>query len=106
MIYFEDSKFQLKGVQISYQDLLTCLLISYKCHTFPSFSLDPLDAKNANGPYYKKVYYPDIMRGTEMGDTLYITDYLMKCFLLGVCVSDEGKGTYTKCARAIPELPT
>ena len=48
------------------EDLAIILKILYdpsiKCKNI-SFSLDPFDPTNPMGPYYKKVFYPDVIEG-------------------------------------------
>ena len=74
------------------EDLAIILKILYdpsiKCKNI-SFSLDPYEPTNPMGPYYKKVFYPDVIEnkrilgGTRLGEEMFEADYLMKQMCLG-----------------------
>lgn len=68
--------------EINQDDLLLVLLLVFSGFE-PSFSLDPWDSSNPDGPHYQKVFYPDALAGTALGKTLFDTDYLMKSLALG-----------------------
>ena len=80
------------GDEINIKDLALALLVFYddtiKCKNL-SFSLDPWDANNPYGDF-RKVYWPDkeenmqIIEGTEYGDVLFESDYIMKQLSLGL----------------------
>lgn len=48
------------------------------------FSLDPFDEFNPRGPFQEKVYWPDktenkrYLKGSEMGDIFFETDFILK----------------------------
>ena len=69
----------------------------------PSFSLDPNNPQDVSGPLLKKVYYPEIMRGSSFGDTLFITDYLLKQYSMGVLIQSNN-GTITPFRSCIGGL--
>ena len=82
-----------EGVTMS--DLAVCLKIYYDPsikHKGISFSLDPYDPKNPDGPYMRKVYWPDeaegrpILAGTKVGDDLFEADFILKQLSLGIKV--------------------
>ena len=50
-----------------------------------SFSLDP-ENNNINSPNHMKIYKPDILKGTHIGEDLFKADYLMKEMALGTKV--------------------
>jgi len=49
----------------------------------PLFSLDPVDAKNMEATLQKKVYEPDWLAGTSVGDVMFQADYYLKELALG-----------------------
>jgi len=49
-----------------------------------SFSLDPAEPTNPEGPLQRKVHYPSRMGGTLLGDVLFEADYLLKKLSLGL----------------------
>ena len=85
------------------EDLAIILKILYdpsiKCKNI-SFSLDPYEPTNPMGPYYKKVYYPDvienkrILAGTKLGEEMFEADYLMKQMCLGYKPDNKTKFDY------------
>ena len=83
----------LEGVTMS--DLAVCLKIYYDPsikHKGISFSLDPYDPKTPDGPYMRKVFWPDevegraIIAGTKVGDDLFEADFILKQLSLGLKV--------------------
>ena len=54
-----------------------------------SFSLDPKEPTNPYGPTMRKVFYPDefekkeILKGTKIGEDMFLADYLLKQMSLG-----------------------
>jgi hypothetical protein len=74
---------------ITQDDILLALLCVYS-GIDPSFSLDPWESTNPDGPYYQKVFYPDALVGTALGETLFETDYIMKKLALGEGVAVSG----------------
>ena len=42
------------------------------------FSLDPWDPINPEGPFMKKVYWPEEIKGTAIGEAMFTADYLLK----------------------------
>ncbi|KAA6390387.1 MAG: putative peptidoglycan-binding domain protein [Streblomastix strix] len=68
---------------ITSEDFLVALAIALQGRSI-SFSLDPWDPQQPDGPYYQKVFYPDILRGTAFGKTLFNTDYDMKKLAFGL----------------------
>ena len=85
------------------EDLAIILKILYdpsiKCKNI-SFSLDPYEPTNPMGPYYKKVYYPDVIEnkrilgGTRLGEEMFEADYLMKQMCLGYKPDNKTKFDY------------
>ncbi|KAA6383323.1 MAG: hypothetical protein EZS28_021151 [Streblomastix strix] len=68
---------------VTSEDFLLALAIALSGQSI-SFSLDPWDPQQPDGPYYQKVFYPDILRGTLFGETLFQTDYDMKKLAFGL----------------------
>jgi len=67
--------------------LAVCLKIVYGCKVGNfSFSLDPYEPKNPQGPWQKKVFYPKILEATKFGEKMFVADYLMKQQALGIKV--------------------
>ena len=71
------------GYGCTVEDLAVALLSVYEKRQAPSFSLDPWDAEKPQGPYFRKVYYPDERMGptiqaTPFGDTMFTADWLLK----------------------------
>ena len=71
--------------KISY--LAAALNIEYNrgiSHKNIAFSLDPYEETNPDGPFQRKVYYPDtsegfpILENTDLGEVLFESDYIMK----------------------------
>ena len=87
-----NSKNNNKNSLCNLEDLAIILKILYdpsiKCKNI-SFSLDPYEPTNPMGPYYKKVFYPDVIEnkrilgGTRLGEEMFEADYLMKQMCLG-----------------------
>ena len=87
-----NSKNNNKKSLCNLEDLAIILKILYdpsiKCKNI-SFSLDPYEPTNPMGPYYKKVFYPDVIEnkrilgGTRLGEEMFEADYLMKQMCLG-----------------------
>jgi hypothetical protein len=72
------------GGAVTADDFLIALAIVFS-DLEVSFSLDPWDCSNPNGPDLQKVFYPDMLRGTKFGDTLFETDYNLKKLAWGLC---------------------
>lgn len=109
VLLMEDQAAQVKlldNVRVSYEDFLVALIIVYNYRSQPQFSLDPSDPSNVDGPFLKKLYNPDVLLGTDFGETLFVTDYLMKCFGFGISVDDQLKGSYKKIGRVLSQLHT
>ena len=77
----------ISEMNINIKDLALALLIFYRediSHKSIQFSLDPWDETNPQGPYQRKVYWPDkeehrkIIEDTEFGEILFKCDYIMK----------------------------
>ena len=68
---------------ITQDDMLQILLLVYSGQNL-SFSLDPWDPADPDGGYYQKVFYPDALASTAIGETLFVTDYRMKQLALGL----------------------
>jgi len=49
-----------------------------------SFSLDPFDSMNPDGAEYQKSHWPASLACTKIGETMFITDYDMKQYSLGL----------------------
>ena len=49
-----------------------------------SFSLDPWDPLNPDGPSYQKVFYPSFLENTSIGHPLFECDYIMKKLSFGL----------------------
>ncbi|KAA6381889.1 MAG: hypothetical protein EZS28_022584 [Streblomastix strix] len=65
------------------EDFLLALAIALSGQQI-HFSLDPWDPQQPDGPYYQKVFYPEILRRTAFGETLFQTDYNMKKLAFGL----------------------
>lgn len=77
---FEDHHF------IEMDDLAVALKVMYDPKVLNkqiSFSLDPLDEFNPEGPKQKKVFYPSIIEGTNLGEDMFQADFLMKQISMG-----------------------
>lgn len=65
-----------------------------------SFSLDPFDKSNPQGPFMRKVFYPDqiekrrILAGTKLGEDMFQADYIMKQMSLGIQPDNKSKFEY------------
>jgi len=65
-----------------------------------SFSLDPFEKSNPQGPYMRKVFYPDqienrrILAGTKLGEDMFQADYIMKQMSLGIQPDNHSKFKY------------
>ena len=57
-----------------------------------SFSLDPVDERNPEGDFQKKVVWPDategrqLIAGTEFAEIMFEADWIMKQLSLGILV--------------------
>lgn len=87
----ENNQIQLQG--ISCVDLAIALKIYYDNRIRSkrvSFSLDPDDPYNVQGPYQKKVFWPDldiskrVLKGTKFGEIIFECDFLMKQMSMGI----------------------
>ena len=91
----KEGKVNLLTQGITLSDLAVCLKVLYdpaiKSKSI-SFSLDPYDPKKPDGPWMRKVFYPDevekrsIVAGTQLGEDLFEADFLLKQMSLGVKV--------------------
>ena len=90
---------------INLEDLAVFLKILYDptiLNKSISFSLDPFEPTNPDGPYMRKVFYPDeiekknILQGTKVGEDMFIADYLMKQISLGYKPDNKTKFNYPK----------
>jgi len=85
----------LTNVNLNIFDLATALKIVSGHSLEPSFSLDPNDPKTPDGPWMRKVYYPDerihtkMLEGTSLGDAMFEADWLLKQHSLGIKVVQE-----------------
>ena len=77
----------ISEMNISINDLALALFIFYRediSYRSILFSLDPWDEDNPEGPYHRKVYWPDkeedrqIIENTDFGEILFKCDYIMK----------------------------
>ena len=92
LLLFNSKNNNIKKSLCNLEDLAIILKILYdpsiKCKNI-SFSLDPYEPTNPMGPYYKKVFYPDVIEnkrilgGTRLGEEMFEADYLMKQMCLG-----------------------
>jgi len=65
-----------------------------RSHQEASFSLDPADRKNPEGPWLKAVYRPEeLLAGTQFGQTLFEADWLLKQYSFNVVASADGQWT-------------
>ena len=88
---------------INLEDLAVFLKILYDpsiTYKNISFSLDPYEPTNPNGPFMRKVFYPDelekrqILQGTKIGEDMFLADYLMKQMVLGYVDNSNTKFNY------------
>jgi hypothetical protein len=96
------------GGAVTADDFLIALAIAFSDMEV-SFSLDPWDCSNPDGPHFQKVFYPDMLRDTQFGDTLFQTDYDMKKLGFGKCAKPTpGFRTEMDIAlsRSVPSGPT
>lgn len=56
----------------------------------PQFSLDAADPANVDGPWLKAVYWPQQLKGSAFGETLFSADHLMKQIGLGIELRVDG----------------
>jgi len=87
---------------IKLEDLAIALLCVYGSQPHdPSFSLDPDNPRNADGPWLRAVYYPKILlAGTDFGNALFEADWLLKQYSFGIKVDKDGK--QSKRASSVP----
>jgi hypothetical protein len=84
-----------KNEDINLNDLAVALLVYYEksiqCKNI-SFSLDPAVPSNPEGPFMKKVVWPDhevkksLIAGTQFADIMFEADWIMKQLSLGIKV--------------------
>jgi YD repeat-containing protein len=74
------------------EDFAVALLLAYHDPPItPQFSLDPADPRKPDGKWLKAVYLPqEMLAGTAMGQTMFITDWLMKQYSFGMSVDSDG----------------
>jgi YD repeat-containing protein len=91
---------EIAAPQLKPEDLAIALLCVYGPNPQdPTFSLDPDDPKNPDGPWLKAVYRPyDLTAGTEFGNALFEADWLLKQYSFGIKVDQDGKQTPRKPA--------
>ena len=102
LLFNKNSKKNNKSL-CNLEDLAIILKILYdpsiKCKNI-SFSLDPFDPTNPMGPYYKKVFYPDVIEGrrilggTRLGEEMFEADFIMKQMCLGYKPDNKTKFDY------------
>ena len=93
VILLGDRELPVEGVQLD--DLAVALILAYKPNPEPPrFSLDPADPRNPKGKWQKAVYIPEnILAGTRFGNTMFVTDWLMKQYSFGLAVDSDGRVT-------------
>lgn len=80
----------VKGVSLEHLAVGLLIVYSTSNQYEPSFSLDPWEATNPNGPYMRKVYYPDeflheqLLQGTTFGEIMFEADWILKQLSLGL----------------------
>jgi YD repeat-containing protein len=80
-----------------------------RSHQEASFSLDPADPKNPEGPWLKAVYRPEnILAGTQFGQTLFEADWLLKQYSFNVVAGEDGHWSERRSRvpglKGLPEL--
>lgn len=77
---------QAKAVaeKVSVRDWAVLLKVEYFNRGQASFSLDPADPSDPFGPFQKKVFRPEWLAGTDVGDTMCNADILLKRLSLGL----------------------
>ena len=77
---------------IKAEDFAVALRLAYsQSPEDASFSLDPADPRNPEGPWLQKVYYPvDVLAGTGFGKALFEADWILKQYSFGV-VAEQGQ---------------
>ena len=94
MLFRQKNQFKSykRNVFINLEDVAVILKILYDetiTHKNISFSLDPFEPKNPTGAFMRKVFYPDvyegkkILEGTQIGEDMFIADFLLKQLSLG-----------------------
>jgi hypothetical protein len=71
------------GPSVTGDDFLIALRIAFS-DIEVAFSLDPWDHRTPTAGDFQKVFYPDMLRGTAFGETLFQTDYDMKKLGFGI----------------------
>lgn len=88
---------------VNLEDLAVVLKIFFDPtikHKMISFSLDPDEKNNPQGPFMKKVFYPDqlenrkILAGTKFGEDIFNADLIMKQMSLGIQHDNKTKFNY------------
>jgi YD repeat-containing protein len=75
-------------------DLAVAMTLAYRDPpVFPKFSLDPDDPSNPRGKWMKLVHYPEGLKGTQFGHTMFLADWLMKQLSFGLEVDSTGRIT-------------
>ncbi|CAJ1440046.1 unnamed protein product [Effrenium voratum] len=69
------------GINLEY--LLLALKVRKTAKREPLFSLDPVDPQNLEKTPQKKVYEPEWLAGTSVGDVMFQADYFLKELALG-----------------------
>ena len=94
-----------ESVLVNLEDLAVFLKILYDPtikNKVISFSLDPFEPTKPDGPYMRKVFYPDeiekkqILQGTKVGEDMFLADYLMKQMSIGYKPDNKTKFNYPK----------
>ena len=80
-----------------------------RSHQEASFSLDPADRKNPEGPWLKAVYRPEeLLAGTQFGQTLFDADWLLKQYSFNVVAAPDGQWTerhsHVPGLKGLPDL--
>eukprot|EP00930_Biecheleria_cincta_P050348 TRINITY_DN354_c1_g1_i1.p1 TRINITY_DN354_c1_g1~~TRINITY_DN354_c1_g1_i1.p1 ORF type:complete len:1142 (+),score=241.95 TRINITY_DN354_c1_g1_i1:94-3519(+) len=71
------------AASINLEYLMLALKVRKYRNREPLFSLDPVDAKNMATTLQRKVYEPDWLAGTSVGDVMFQADYFLKELALG-----------------------
>jgi hypothetical protein len=79
------------GRSISGDDFLIALAVA-SFSIDPAFSLDPWNPQAPSASDFQKVFYPDMLRGTAFGETLFQTDYDMKKLGFGIIAKPLAPG--------------
>jgi len=76
---------------ITAQDIALALSLTYSDNpTEPRFSLDPYDPRDPGGPWLKAVFMPPSLEHTRAGATLFLGDWSLKGYAMGVVAGLDG----------------